>query len=186
MLGLTCFSAIMAMQQHFPSLMAERGLDLAAAGSLLSLLSVVNVGSTLLVGNLSDRWGPLAAYVLSGGLLVVALGLFLLTSGYGAQTIAVLLFAIPAVTPPILTPILLRHTFGGRAFTPLLGVATATMPAGIAVGSPLWGLSKDAVGSYAPALVIATVLAVVAVALVSWALRTGPRRWRQVPLAASV
>lgn len=176
--GLTCFSAIMAMQQHFPSLMADRGLDLAAAGSLLSVLSMVNVGTTLLLGGLTDRWGPLLAFLLSGMLLVAALGVMLVTVGYPSQTAAVLLYSVPAVTAPVLTPILLRHTFGGRAFVPLLGVATATMPAGIAIGSPLWGLSKDLTDSYGTGLVASTVLAVLAVALVSYALATGPRLWR--------
>lgn len=178
MVALTCFSAMMAMLQHFPSLMAERGLTLAAAGTLLSLISVAQVGATLLLGNISDRWGPLVAYGLSGALLLVALTLFLLTVGYPPQAVAVLLFAIPAVSPPILTPILLRHTFGGRSFVPLLGVTTATMPAGIALGSPLWGLSKDVAGSYDPALVTALVVTVLVVALVSYALLTGPRLWR--------
>ncbi len=176
-IGLTCFSGIMSLQQHFPSMMADRGLDLVAAGSLLSILSVVNVGTTLLLGKLSDRLGPLIAYALSGGLLVAALAMFLLTTGYPAQATAVLLFAIPTITPPILTPILLRHTFGGRAFVSLLGVGTATMPAGIAIGSPLWGLAKDTTGAYGPALAVAIGLAVACVALVSYALITGPRRW---------
>ena len=177
-LGLTCFSGVMALQQHFPPMMADRGLDLAAAGSLLSVLSVVNIGTTLLLGKLCDRLGPLFAYCLSGGLLVAALSLFLVTTGYTAQATAVLLFAIPTITPPIITPILLRHTFGGRPFVSLLGVGTATMPAGIAIGSPLWGLSKDVTGSYDVALGIAIALAVACVALVSYALVTGPRRWR--------
>lgn len=176
-IGLTCFSGIMSLQQHFPPMMADRGLDLAAAGSLLSILSVVNVGTTLLLGKLSDRLGPLIAYVVSGGLLIAALAMFLLTMGYPSQATAVLLFAIPTITPPILTPILLRHTFGGRAFVSLLGVGTATMPAGIAIGSPLWGLAKDTTGSYGLALAVAIGLAVACVALVSYALITGPRRW---------
>lgn len=177
-IALTCFSGIMALQQHFPPLLADRGLDLVAAGTLLSLLSALNVGMTLVLGNLSDRWGPLVAYVLSGGLLVVALTLFLLTVGYPPQAMAVLLFSIPAVTPPILTPVLLRHTFGGRPFVSLLGVATATMPAGVALGSPLWGLSKDLTGSYDPALLIAILLTVLIVALIAYALISGPKLWR--------
>lgn len=177
-LGLTCYSGIMALQQHFPSMMADRGLDLAAAGTLLSLLSVVNVFTTLLLGTFSDRFGPLLAYGLACVLLLFALTMFLLTTGFGPQLAAVLLFSIPAITPPILTPILLRHTFGGRAFVPLLGVTTATMPAGIAIASPLWGLSKDAAGSYDPALVTSLVLVVVIAALVGFALITGPKLWR--------
>lgn len=176
--GLTCYSGIMALQQHFPSMMADRGLDLAAAGTLLSLLSVVNVFTTLLLGTISDRFGPLLAYGLACVLLLFALAVFLLTTGFGAQATAVLLFSIPAITPPILTPILLRHTFGGRSFVPLLGVATATMPAGIAIASPLWGIAKDAAGSYDPALLTSLALVVVIAALVGFALITGPKLWR--------
>ena len=98
--------------------------------------------------------------------------------GYPAQTVGVLLFSIPAITPPILTPILLRHTFGGRPFVSLLGVATATMPIGIAVGSPLWGLSKDLTGGYGVALTLAVALTVLLAALVADALVTGPKLWR--------
>lgn len=174
-IGLVLFAAIMALQQHLPSMMAERGHDLAAAGSLLSVLSVANVAATLLLGNLIDRFGPLVAYLIAGGLLLAAIGMFLLTTSYPAQVVTVLLFSIPAVTPPIMTPILLRHAFGGRSFVSLLGVTTATMPAGIAMGSPLWGLAKDATGSFDAALTIAAFLTIVIVALVSYALVTGPR-----------
>lgn len=184
MVALVSLPAIMALQQHFPSMMADRGLDLAAAGSLLSLLSVVNVGTTLLLGNLSDRYGALAAYLLSSVLLLPALAMFLLTQGYGAQLAAVLLFSIPGITPPILTPILLRAAFGGRAFVPLLGIATASMPAGIALGSPLWGLTKDVTGSYDLALGVAIGLVVVNAVLVTFALRTAPRMWRPAPADA--
>ncbi|HSN44095.1 MAG TPA: hypothetical protein VLR88_08570, partial [Propionibacteriaceae bacterium] len=89
-------------------------------------------------------------------------------------------------TPPIMTPILLRHVFGPKAFVPLLGVATATMPAGVALGAPLWGISKDATGSYNTALTIAAVLTVLIVALVTYALRTGPRKWATAESEADV
>jgi uncharacterized membrane protein YozB (DUF420 family) len=72
----------------------------------------------------------------------------------------------------------LRAAFGGRAFVSLLGAATATMPVGIAVGSPLWGLAKDATGDYTLALVVALCVAAVCVPLVTWALWSGQRRWQ--------
>ncbi len=178
LIGLTGFNGIMALQQHFASMMSDRGLDLTAAGALITMLSLVNVGTTLLLGALADRWGPRTAFLLSGGLLLVALSLFLVTSGYGPQAVAVLLFSIPTITTPIMTPILLRAAFGGRAFVTLLGAATATMPVGIAIGSPLWGLAKDATGDYNLALVIALCVAAVAVPLVTWAVRSGQRQWQ--------
>jgi len=173
LVGLTAISGIMALQQHFASMMSDRGLDVAASGTLITLLSLVNVGTTLLLGALADRWGASPAFLLAGGLLLVALSLFLLTSGYALQATAVLLFSIPTITPPIMTPILLRSAFGGRAFVPLLGMATATMPVGIAIGSPLWGLAKDANGDYTLALGVAIGVAALAVLLVTWAVRSG-------------
>lgn len=178
LVGLTLFSALMAVQQHLAPLMAERGLDLAATGSLISLLSILTVGSTLLFGTVNDRRGPLAGIFLSGGLLITALTVILLSDGYLPQAAAIVLFSVPVVTPPIITPILLRHTFGGRAFSSLLGAGMATMPAGVALGSPLWGLPKDATGSYDLALTIAIGLAVVTVGLIAYALVTGPKLWR--------
>ncbi len=183
LIGLTGFSGIMSLQQHFASMMSDRDLDLTASGTLITMLSVVNVGTTLLLGALADRWGPRKAYLLSGCLLLLALSLFLLTSGYGSQAVAVLLFSIPTITPPIMTPILLRAAFGGRAFVALVGAATATMPVGIAIGSPLWGFAKDATGDYTLALVIALGVAAVSVPLVIWALWSGRRRWQGVPSA---
>ncbi|MFZ1412006.1 MAG: MFS transporter [Micropruina sp.] len=180
-LGLTLWNALMAVQQHFAPLMAERGLDLVATGSLISLLSILAIGSTLLFGGISDRAGPLVAIILSGLLLVVALATMLLTAGYWPQAAAILLFSIPAVTPPIITPIVLRHVFGGRAFASLLGVAMATMPAGVALGSPLWGVPKDATGSYDTAILVAIGLTVAIVGLVSYAVITGPKLWRTAP-----
>jgi MFS family permease len=181
LVGLTGLSGIMSLQQHFASMMADRDLDLAASGTLITVLSMVNVGATLLLGSLADRWGPSAAYLLSGGLLLAALSLFLLTSGYPFQATAVLLFSIPTITPPIMTPILLRAAFGGRAFATLLGAATATMPVGIAIGSPLWGLAKDATGDYTSALLVALGIALVAVPLVTWSVRSGRKLWRPPP-----
>lgn len=190
MAGLTLYSALMAMQQHFPSLMREHGLTLALAGSLLAVLSIANVGATLGYGAINDRFGPLVAAALATVLLVASLALFAASSGLAPQTVAILVYAIPAITPPILTPIVFRHTFGDRHLVALLGVGMAAMPIGVAIGSPLWGLVKDMTGSYTSGLYIAMGVAAVALALMSYALITGPKRWlssspsEQAPLVA--
>lgn len=175
--ALTCYSAMMAVQQHFAAMMSDRGLDVAAVGTLFSVLSVANIVTTLLLGAISDRWGAIAAYVVAGALLLVSLALFLLTAGYPWQLTAVLVFSIPAITSPIMTPILLHAAFGARSFVQLLGLFTATMPIGIAIGSPLWGLAKDTTGSYDVALVVALVLTVLCVGLVAYAVVAGRRLW---------
>ena len=189
-IGLIVFSTLMAMQQHFPPLMKEHGLSLEAAGTLLAMLSVANIAATLLFGALNDRAGPLISAALSGLLLVVSLGLFVASSGYVPQAVAILVYSVPAITSPIITPILYRHTFGDKHLVALLGVGIATMPVGVALGAPLWGLVKDSTGSYTLGLFIAMGLTVLAFGLIAYALITGPKQWilrskpEQEPLAS--
>ena len=179
--GLILFSALMAMQQHFPPLMREHGLDVEAAGSLLAILSVANVASTLLFGALNDRIGPLRSAFLAWALLVVSLGIFVLTNGYGPQAAAILVYSMPAIAMPIITPIVYRHTFGDRHLVALLGVGIATMPTGVAIGAPLWGMVKDSTGSYTVGIWAAMAITAVSLGLVAYALVTGPRRWIEKP-----
>jgi predicted MFS family arabinose efflux permease len=171
MIGLMLFSAMMALQTNFSSIVREHGVTLAQSGTLIAILSVLNVFATLGFGALNDRQGPRFSYVISGGLLIVALLVFRFSDGFGLQGIAVLLFAIPAITPPIITPIVLRAAFGSESFETILGVGMASMPIGIALGAPLWGLVKDVTGSYDAALSSAMLITCAAVALVTFALK---------------
>src|SRR5487761_2166832 len=97
---------LMAMQQQFPALMREHGLSLEAAGTLLAVLSVANIAATLFFGALNDRIGPLLSAALAWVLLIVSLGLFVMSSGYLPQAAAILVYAIPAIASPVITPIL--------------------------------------------------------------------------------
>jgi predicted MFS family arabinose efflux permease len=176
-LGLVVFSMLMAMQQHFPPLMKEHGLSIEAAGTLLAMLSVANIAATLLFGALNDRLGPLISMTLSGTLLIVSLALFAASSGFLPQAVAIIVYSLPAITSPIITPILYRHTFGERHLVALLAIGIATMPVGVALGAPLWGLVKDSTGSYTLGLVVAMGLTVLSLGLIAYALITGPKRW---------
>ena len=175
--GLILFSMLMAMQQQFPGLMEEHGLSLEAAGTLLAMLSVSNIAATLLFGALNDRIGPLKSAALAWLLLIVSLGLFVASQGYAPQAVAILVYSIPAIATPVMTPILYRHTFGDKHLVALLGIGIATMPVGVALGAPLWGIVKDALGSYTPGLVVAMGLTVLSFGLIAYALVTGPKRW---------
>ena len=176
-IGLILFSMLMAMQQHFPPLMKEHGLSLEVAGALLAMLSVANIAATLIFGAVNDHYGPLISALVSGILLVVSLALFAVSSGFLPQAAAIIVYSIPAITSPIITPIVYRHTFGDKHLVALLGIGIATMPVGVALGAPLWGLVKDSTGSYTLGLVAAMGLTVLSVGLIAYALITGPKRW---------
>lgn len=180
LLGLTLYTALMAIQQHFPKLMGEHGLDLAAAGSLLTVLSLVNIGTTLAFGLLTDRLGPTVSYLIVGTLLAVSLVVLQVGSGYVPQLVGIVLFSMPAIMPPVITPLVIRHAFGARAFVTLLGIGTASMPVGIALGAPLWGLSPDLTGSYTTAMWAGVAVTVAAVVLVCFGLVAGARRFADV------
>lgn len=175
MAGLTLFSAMMALHVNFPPIVQERGISLAQAGQLIAMLSVANVFATLAFGAVNDRKGPSFSYVLSGALLLLALLVFRFTDGFGFLGIGVLVFSIPAITPPIITPIVLRSAFGNEAHESLLGIVMASMPIGIALGAPLWGLVKDVTGSYDVALTAGVFITCAVVALVTFALRPTPQ-----------
>lgn len=175
--GLILYSMLMAMQQQFPGLMEEHGLSLEDAGTLLAVLSVANIAATLVFGALNDRIGPLLSAALACVLFIASLGLFVVSQGFALQAMAILVFAIPAIASPVITPILYRHTFGDKHLVPLLGIGIATMPVGVALGAPLWGIVKDSLGSYTPGLVIAMGVVVVSFGLIAYALITGPKRW---------
>ncbi len=172
-IGLVGLNAIQAMQQHLAPIFAEHGLALIAAGTLISLLAFVNIPSTLATGVLNDRIGPLRTVTISTVLLVIGLLILHLTSGYGPMAAFIVLLSPSAVMGPVLTSILVRHVFGTRDFVRLLGPLMATMPAGIALGTVLWGVVSDATGSYDLGIVISMGAAVVCLALITYALTTG-------------
>ena len=76
--------------------------------------------------------------------------------------------------PGVLIPILVLQVFGLRDYPRILGPVMAMLPAGMSIGTPLWGVAYDVTGSYALALAVGAALTVVATGLLAWALRSAP------------
>ena len=167
-------ATVLAVQQHFAPVMGERGVTLAVAGTLISLMALATVVSNILVGTLNDRRGSLAAVVLALGCQAAAMVGYAWSEGFVPLAISTVLFAFGAALPGVLIPILVMLLFGLRDYAAILGPAMAMLPAGIAIGTPLWGVAYDVTGSYTVALVVAAVLSVVAGLLLVWAIRTAP------------
>lgn len=169
-LGILLINLVNAIQQHFAPLMEGNGLDLTAAGSLISILAIGNVVATLLLGTLIDRWGALQTALLSMALMIGAMLAFWLTTGYGGQLAGILLFAVPSVLSPVVAPLIVRQVFGERAFNTLIGIGIAAMPLGVAIGSPLWGVLYDMTGGYTVQLIGSIVAALLACVLFAFTL----------------
>lgn len=173
-LGIVLFSSVLAVQQHFAPMMVERGVALPVAGTLLSLMALASVVSNVVLGMLNDRRGTLAAVLLALACQTLSMVAYVFSAGFLPLAASTALFAMGAAFPGILVPILVMQLFGVRDYPTILGPAIAMVPAGIAIGTPLWGFAYDRTGSYTIALVVAAAVTVVAVVLLVWTIRSAP------------
>ncbi len=172
--GIVLFGVVQAVQQHFAPMVAERGVTIAVAGTILSLMALSTVVTNLVLGTLNDRRGTAAAVTLAVGSQVVSMAGFALAAGFVPLAASTVVFAFAVAFPGVLIPILVMLLFGPRDFGTLLGPTMAAMPAGMAVGAPLWGMVHDAAGTYTPMLIASAAVSVVIVLLLVWAIRTAP------------
>lgn len=172
--GLVLYHMVQAIQQHTMPLYAERGVDAVAAGSLVSLMSLCVVGATLVIGAVADRFGTLAAVGLSAVAQTLALAVLWLAQGYLPLAVGTALLSLSTAVAGVCLPLMVMLAFGPRDFTGILSPVMAAIPVGLAVGTPLWGVVKDATGSYGPALVGAVVATLLALACIAWAIRSAP------------
>jgi MFS family permease len=145
--------------QNIAPIAASRGLSADVAGVLLSLLNLSQLAATLVVGLLSDRFGnrlPLAGLAFAtalGGALVafangaVLMGLGIVLAGCGG-----------AFWPLIAAAIAVE--FGASDVGRVFGLVTFFLPATVLAPFAV-AKSQEMGGSYAPALLVMTALAVI-------------------------
>lgn len=168
------FASVQALMQHFAPAMVERGVNLTVAGSLISLMAMASVFSNIALGTLNDRRGTLAAVLVALGCQILALIGYVFSVGFWPLAVNTALFAVGSAFPGVLVPILVLQLFGMRDYARILGPSMAMLPAGVSIGTPLWGLAYDTTGSYTAALVASVVVLLVASLLLVWTIRSGP------------
>src|SRR5262249_18942038 len=144
--------------QNVAPIAANQGLTQHTAGVLLSLYSLSQLAATLLVGLLSDRFGnrgPLAelgfATAIGGLCVVLAKGVVLLGVGI------ILAGCGGAFWPLIAAAITVE--FGAAAVGRVFGLVTFFLPATVLAPFAV-AKTQEVSGSYAPALLVMTVLTV--------------------------
>ncbi len=173
-LALVMYHMVQAVQQQLVPLYTERGVDKLAAGSLVSVLSLCLVFTTMLIGTLSDRRGTTTALWVTCLAQAVSMTVLFFSHGYLPLVVGTFFLALGCAVAGILTPLIVMQAYGPRDFAGILGPVVASIPVGIAIGSPLWGVVKDVTGSYSPALIGGVVLSIVPLLLLTWILRTAP------------
>lgn len=173
-LGIALYQTVQSIQQTITSVYVTAGVSEIEAGTLVSVLSGCLVFTTVTVGAVNDRFGTAAAIGLAASAQAVSMIGLWLSDGYWSLATSTAVMAFGSAMPTVLLAIVVMTTFGPVEYAAVLGVVMAFIPVGMAIGGPLWGLSKDLTGSYTPALWSAAVISVVAAVLMAWVLRSAP------------
>jgi MFS family permease len=107
----------------------------------------------------------------TGGVLLVAaasLGAMSMTSGYAGLLVTSVAYGLTIGNLTTLSPIIVRREFGASSFGRLYGGAAAAIGFAYAFGPGLFGILRDAFGSYGPALMLAALTNLIAAAVIVW------------------
>lgn len=155
------FSYIIYSTFFITHLVREGGFTVASAGSLWMKIGIVSLASGFLWGGVSDRFGRRIALVAVFTLQSMAFAVFGLSNEMKAVYLSAALFALTAWSIPALMAALAGDVFGPTLAPAALGLLTVIFGIGQAIGPYLAGAIADATRSFAPAFVIAGVIALV-------------------------
>lgn len=170
------FSALMTVPLHLPVHGMDLGMSAAGAATLLSVVGGASVVGRLAVGRLVDVIGGRRAFAFCCAGLIAGLGgLSLLTTPWALfATVAVYGFSHGALFV-VVSPTVAEY-FGMRAHGAIFGTVLFSGTLGGSVGPILTGMVFDLSGSYVPAFLTLTLLAVLALLLVLSLPRSAPAR----------
>jgi MFS family permease len=106
----------------------------------------------------------------AGVLLVAAgsLGAMSMASGYAGLLVTSAAYGLTIGNLTTLSPIIVRREFGAASFGTIYGFAAAVIGFAYAFGPGLFGILRDAFGSYGPALMLAALTNLIAAAVIVW------------------
>jgi MFS family permease len=107
----------------------------------------------------------------TGGVLLVAaasLATMSVTSSPTGLLLTSVLYGLTIGNLTTLSPIIARREFGASSFGAVYGVAASAIAFATAFGPALYGIIRDALGSYGPVLMIAAAMNLIAAIIIVW------------------
>lgn len=153
------FSYIIYMTFFTKYLIAEGGYSKEAAGALFMLVGWFSLFSGLIWGTVSDVIGRKRALIVVYLIHTLAFGLFGLWPAPSGLTLSAIVFGLAAWSIPAIMSATCGDLLGPRLAPAALGFITLFFGIGQAVGPSVAGLIADATGTFAPAFVLAAVVA---------------------------
>ncbi len=169
----------MAFTQHQVLIFNDFGMAPEWVATAVSALGVVGIATRLIVGNILDRSsnkGLAACWVLLSISVVLAFGL--------ASPLIVMAFivtrAIGHSAVMLDTGVMTKHVYGPSQLGTMLGIYTAMVSTGFAIGPWLMGRLYDMSGNYSVAFILFATLPLIASALI---LKVRPVFWENMKRA---
>ncbi len=171
-MALTCVGNISAA--HF----RDRGIDPVVIANIVSIGSLVLMGSKSSIGFIFDRFGLRATALICQ--FCAALGMFLLLLANNGTTAilykVVIAFGLPLET--IMLPLITKECFGQKSYAFLMGLMLSVNTLGYAVSPPIMNYIFDTTGSYDIGI-IGTVVLMIIVTVVMQFVITAAHKERQ-------
>lgn len=142
-------------------LVREGSFTAAEAGALWMKIGILSLASGFIWGSVSDRFGRRIALAGVFALQGIAFVLFGLSNATIAIYFSATLFALTAWSIPALMAALAGDVFGPRLAPAALGLMTVVFGIGQAMGPYLAGKIADATLSFAPAFILAGMVAMI-------------------------
>jgi len=146
--GVACCVAMSMPQVHIVSFCVDLGYGPAVGSQMLSLMLLGGVGSRLISGFLADRFGGVTTLLLGSTLQMLALCLYLPTSGLTSLYLVSLIFGLSqgGIVPAY--AIIVREYLPAREAGARVGLVMMATIFGMALGGWMSGLIYDLTGSY--------------------------------------
>ncbi len=146
--GVACCVAMSMPQVHIVSFCVDLGYGPAVGSQMLSLMLLGGVGSRLISGFLADRFGGVKTLLLGSTLQMLALCLYLPTTGLTSLYLVSLIFGLSqgGIVPAY--AIIVREYLPAREAGARVGLVMMATIVGMALGGWMSGLIYDLTGSY--------------------------------------
>ena len=176
-----------SMNQHLVNYLKLQPWGINVPDASISLILTVTTLSLVLykpaLGWLIDRIGIERALVITLSLAAIVVFISAYMTLLWAYIACMLVIAIGFANGTVTPPLVAAHAFGQRDFPAIWGVLGSAYPIGTAVGAPLWGLVRDATGSYGWGFVSVPIISAIFIIGMVVVMRRGRKLWSSEGLA---
>ncbi len=145
---------VAVVQTYIPMQAEILGFSKAQSSSLFSIIMIAGAISTILGGIYSNKKSPFVFYAFITFAFLIGWAL-LITIEYNYLVLVIIALLLGVAYPSMssATSLILKDNFGDGAYSGILGILHALNLAGMAILSPLAGLTYDVTGTYESAFV---------------------------------